>query len=257
VVHVEPRDCRWQGPARLARSDLYALGAARNSGLIVARGERVVLLDDCTVVDENWLAGHLEFGDKALVAGTYCTYRTAKVEAGVVISWDVGPYGWDHRRDAYPPGQTNGAMLYGLNSSFPMAAAIAANGSDEVYDGNGGGSEDCDAGIRMERSGYPAYWNPGAIVYQILETHDEVFGHAGWGRKAKKGPKEIVVRRDGQRHFRNELWVEKLTLDDLDRNQPLGNNFSLAELRAEYARTGIMPSVPFISDVDFDGEMGE
>ncbi len=246
VIHVPPKPCRWQGPSRLTKADYFALSNARNTGLVVAQGDRIIALDDCSVVDELWLERHHSWPDR-LVAGTFCTYRTARVVGGRVVEGDEGPYGPDARQ-ATEPGQcrTNGGWMYGLNCSYPIAAALRANGCDELYDG-AAGSEDGDYGIRMERAGYGCYWDPQALVYQILESHEAVFEHAAWGmnQPVKRQPKERVVRRDGQSHFANEVLAERLVLDDLARFEPLGNPFSLYEMREVYQRTGKFLGHPF------------
>lgn len=239
ITHIPPKPSRWQGPARLTKSDYFALANARNTGLIVARGQRIIALDDCSVVDRGWLTGHLGWPDDVLVAGSFFTYKTAIVKDGVVQGGDQGAYGPDPRQAQAPtPGRTNGGWMYGLSSSYPVEAAVRVNGSDELYDSQGG-SEDCDFGVRMERAGFACFWDPRIIIYQVLETHEAVLEHSGWGlnQAVKRKPKELKVRRDGQMHFANEVLIERLCLDELDRYLPLGNNFSIAEMRSHYERT--------------------
>ena len=258
LVHMPPKPCRWQGPARLTKSDYYALCNARNTGLIVARGERIIALDDCSVVGDDWLTGHLRYPLTALVAGSFFTYRTAKIENGVVVEGDPGPYGLDSRVFTEPePCRTNAGWCYGLSSSYPLEAALRANGSDEIYDGQGG-AEDCDFAIRMERAGFPAYWDPRIRIFQVLESHEPIFETSTWSmnQPIKRAPKERIVRRDGQSHFANEVLAERLVMDDIDRHLPLGNPFSLAEMRVHYQATGEILPHPFASDVDWrDGVM--
>jgi predicted O-methyltransferase YrrM len=255
VLHVPPKPCRWQGPARLTKSDYFALANARNTGLVVAAGERVAFVDDCSVLDESWLARHLSWPGYG-VAGSYCTYQFATVARGRIVAGEVGPYGWDPRRATHPtPGRTNGGWAFGLNHSYPLDAALRANGYDEMYDGQAG-SEDCDAGIRFERAGCPFVWDPECVVNHILETHAGVFGPASAGR-----PKELRIRRDGQMHFANEVLAERLVFDEPNRSAPLGNSFSLVELRIAQRTSGAIRHPP-LSTTDWrDGqplsEMGD
>ena len=277
IVHIPPKPCRWQGPARLTKSDYFALSNARNTGLVVARGQRIIAVDDCSVVADNWMQGHLRFGLEAIVCAAFYTYRSATVVDGKIVKGDPGVYGLDARVKVKPEvGRTNAGWAYGLSCSYPLEAAIAANGGDESYDGQGG-SEDSDFGIRMERCGYPAWWNPEPLVYQILESHEPVFEHVGWDlpQKPKRVPKELRVRRDEKCHFGNEVLAERLVLDDIGRTQPansiiltewqghphpgveyrIGHPFSLREMREEYKATGKIPKHPFVSDVDWrDGK---
>lgn len=225
--HLPPKPCRWQGPDRLTRSDHWALNNARNTGIIVANGERVVMLDDCCVVDQAWLAGH----DQPMggVAGSFFTYMTAVVRVGQVVEGDPGPYGIDPRVISHPnPMRCNGAWGYGLNTSFPLAAAVQANGFDELYDG-AAGSEDNDAGIRFERTGCPYWWAPGCRIYQVLETHEPVGGHVGWGGKPQRSPKELQLK-TGRVAFANEKLIEQL-IEEPGRYLPKGNAFDMVEMR--------------------------
>ena len=247
LVHMPPKACRWQGPARLTKSDYYALSNARNTGLVVAHGDRIIALDDCTVVDSGWLEGHLRWPLEVLVAGSFFTYRTATVVFGRVLDGDPGPYGEDPRRKQEPePTRINSGWMYGLDCSFPLAAALKVNGSDELYDSQGG-AEDCDFGIRMERAGYACYWDPRIMIYQILESHEPVYEHSGWGMQqpVRRKPKERIVRRDSASHFANEVLAERLVLDDLGRAEPIGNPFSLFEMREVYQATGKFLGHPF------------
>ncbi len=254
VTHVPPKPTRWQGPSRYTKSDYYALCNARNTGIIVSQGDRIILADDCMVLDPHWLKGHCMFGDRG-VCGTFCTYRTATVVNGKIIAADPGPYGWDSRRDSHPRARrTNGGWAFGLNCSFPREAIMHVNGYDEEYDSAGGG-EDCDAGIRMERAGWEFWWAPECAIYQILQTHAPVYGHAGWGKKDSRPQKELRVRRDGQMHFAHEVLTERLILDDMTRSEPLGNLFSLQELHSAYQATGKIPEHDLGPDYDWvDGQ---
>jgi len=256
VQHLPPKTCRWQGPARLTKRNCFALSNARNTGLVVARGERVVLVDDCCVVSDTWLARHIMWNGHG-VAGSYHTHLTASVVNGRVVAHDDGPYGLDSRCEMMPhPARTNGGWGYGLNTSFLLETAIKANGFDERYDG-AGGSEDADAGVRFERAGLPYIWDPHCRVFPILGTHDPVFDHVAWDGRAgqditKRAPKELTLK-TGRVAFANEKLIEML-VEDPARYLPLGNAFDLSDLRQKWVQTGRIEH-DFESDVDWrDGQ---
>jgi len=108
-----------------------AISAYRNTGLIHARGELVVNLDDCCSLPPDYLEGFWHVWKNH----GYC----------LAMRW---PEQGDHRQDGVleVPGQ-----VFGFGS-YPLKAAIAVNGYDESYDG-GQGLEDVDFSTRLHNHG--------------------------------------------------------------------------------------------------------
>ena len=237
--HVSPKPSPWQGPWRKTKKkDYYDLNGARDTGIALARGRRIALFDDCSVLGSQWLRYHLSaVGKNIAIAGSFKSYtKTTSIE-GCKVEGELHPAGIDSRGpDAKP---APGGWMYGLNISFPLDAALQINGFDEMYSGQGG-SEDCDLGVRLERSGTKIVYMPQCLIYQLLETHEPICEIETWGKPQVVPQKEKLLR-DGKMHFANEFLIQEL-IDEPKRILPRGNDFILSELRREALRTGKFPT---------------
>jgi hypothetical protein len=225
--HVPPKPNAWQGPYRKTKRDFYALTSARNTAVALARGQHVIEIDDCTVLGDQWLYWHAKGADRRIVVcGGFVSWNKAVVENGKVISGEQHP-NQDTRGEQMRKGF--GGWMYGLNFSAPVDALLKVNGFDQLYDGQGG-SEDVDCGVRLERAGCYMAFIPGCEIHQILESHDAVCEHEGWGRPQPKPQKERVLKADGIPHFANEFLIQEL-FEEPGRILSRGNEFNLAEMR--------------------------
>jgi len=235
--HVPPKPTAWQGPYRKTSRDYFALCNARNTGIAYARGSYIIFFDDCSVLDEAFLHRHALCAARGNIAmaGGFTTYQTAKVVQGRIIEGEKHP-GIDTRGDR--PARTHGGHMWGLNFGAPLEAFLKTNGNDEKFDGQGG-SEDSQAGVRIERAGYQIIHDPHCKVYQILDTHDEVCGFQScvWPTGQPQKQKELVLKADGKPHYANEKLIEQL-FEDPERTWTQGNDFDLRELRTRVLRDG-------------------
>lgn len=149
VRAVRPRATPW------TRLGAFAPNAARNTGLVYARGDVVLGLDDCyelaprTLWRTAVLAG----------AGQYPAALLRQVDASV----------------AYPPqplGPVPAALHVGGVCAYPLAVAVAINGWDERFDGCSGG--DVDFTWRLRAAG----------VAFVHDAEVAVAGHPHGGRTA-------------------------------------------------------------------------
>lgn len=254
--HVRPKPSPWQGPFAKTKTDWYDLNNARNTGLSMARGSHIILFDDCSVLDESWLQWHISAAvRKVAVAGSFRSYTSAVVKRGKVLDGELHPSGKDARGESII--RAPGGWMYGLNVSFPLEAALAVNGYDEKYAGQGG-SDDCDFGVRLSRTGANIVYLPDCLTHQVLTTHTPIFGQGAWNQEHPRPPKELPLR-DGRNHFANEKLIQDLQ-DDPDRVWTLGNEFNLRKLRERVMVDGYSAyPTTFVLDADWrDGQkLGE
>lgn len=235
--HITPKPSPWQGPNRKTKKDHFDLNGARNTGIALARGDHIILVDDCCSVGREWLKYHAHAAKLGCaVAGGFIPFKVVD-SINPVDCTPIGeshdPKKADHRRQQ-TAGKATGAWFYGLNISFPLQYALKVNGFDEQYSG-AGGSDDCDFGVRIERAGCTILWIPDCTIYNIAKGHGEVCGY--WHSKIT--PKERMLR-DGKLHFANELLIQNL-LDDKERYWSVGNDFDITQLRIDALRSGSFP----------------
>ena len=251
--HVLPKPDPWQGRFRKTTRDYSNHNCARNTGIALARGGYIALVDDCSVVDPDWISHHYRAAlQGCAVAGAFKTYNTAAIETGVIVSGDLTS-GQDHRIEHSGPiaKLCGGGWFFGLNSGAPMKYALAVNGYDEMFGGQAGG-DDLDFGLRIERAGCKIYFMPDCMIYQILATHEMICNHNSWGAKQLATQKELTLR-GNQVRYANEMLIQNL-FDDAKRTLPVGNNFDLKKMREHALLTGEFPPV---RDLELDWRDGQ
>lgn len=133
---VSPRDTPW----RRARTRCSA--SARNTGLVLARGDYTACIDDCLEFGSDYLERIHDFLQRGIGVAT--------------LSLDGEGKRIDGREQGLPEGfavaigpdipQPQGIV------AFPTEVGLDINGWDEHFDG-GYGLEDVDFGLRLQRSG--------------------------------------------------------------------------------------------------------
>jgi GT2 family glycosyltransferase len=147
------------------------LSAARNTALVRARGEFVLFVDDDVLVESGWLQSYRAF----LLAPP--SSKVGVLGGGVVPffacprpKWIWPEYGVLECGDKLLKMAKGG--LWGCNSAYRRAAAIAAGLFDEELGYRGGGSipsEETELQARLLRAGWECWWLPGASVQHVMQ----------------------------------------------------------------------------------------
>lgn len=174
-VHVEPKPTPWQGRYRTVSKDHFAASNTRNTGACYAKYSYLVFIDDLGVLSETWFAAVLTAQKENIVqAGAFKKMKGLVVEKGRMVKGDNANYNdvvhEDHRLKLPQYSREDeknlscGGHLYGSSFGIPKAVYFAVNGQNEMFDGMG--YEDCDLGIRLERSGVPIYYHKRMLIYE-------------------------------------------------------------------------------------------
>jgi DNA-binding transcriptional LysR family regulator len=134
TIAVPPRDTPW------LRAKTRCSASARNTGLIHARGEYVVALDDCCEIAPDHLERVASWLERGIGVATLSANADGKLIDGRLPI--IGDYAAVLTREAVALGLV----------AFPTELGLDLNGWDEHFDG-GYGLEDADMGVRLARAG--------------------------------------------------------------------------------------------------------
>ncbi len=183
-------------PHRYAGEKMPAHNSARMAGLLVATGDYVVFLNDCTLVTQDWVS---------VAADCFAKGKGWRCKTHVVSDMKVPDNGIVRMKDHHdllrpvPPATVPGACW-----GAPHAAFEAIGGFDLAYDGEDKG-HDLDAVLRLARIGVPFITTERAACVRLRRT---------------KTKTEISTRKEAFNGVRNLKLLQKLNLDR-DRTQPL------------------------------------
>jgi hypothetical protein len=198
------------------------------------------------VLAPTWFdqVAHAAEGDYIL-AGAYKKLRKMEVVGGKLISFEEYPAGVDTR---WSKGSDSGVVpwhgsaLYGCSFGLPLEAALEVDGNDAAC--NSQGAEDTELGIRLERAGWPVFYNRNCTTFESEERHHD-------GSKLPMERKLVTpdrlpaaydsykVPNEAEKYFSDHVVLNRLC-NETERITPLiGDN--LRELRAQYQATGMVP----------------
>lgn len=168
-----PKPTVWRGPRRLTKRDYWAKNSALNTAICYATQKHLIFFDDCVMVPEGWLVGHMAAARTGVAAaGGYIYYHPGVViEGGKLIEGKPHTPG-DYRIEKYKEGIQPCAPgeLFGGNVSYPLEVLLKIGGFDEILDG-AKGLDDCLMGVRAGMV-TKTMWIPEIETLQITDTHD-------------------------------------------------------------------------------------
>jgi hypothetical protein len=160
--------------SRYLDAGMVALGGMRNRGIALAKGDHIMLLDDCTEPRPGWIKRIEDYwaqGKSAFSLTYYFEGNKPKIiDQGIRITEELYGRVIDHQaswEQIIPPGHwvrdsrakfvDQGLRVpypewFYSGCSFPTDLAWAINGFDEALDGKKG-LEDVDFGYRMHKTG--------------------------------------------------------------------------------------------------------
>lgn len=176
ALHVPPKPSVWQGPGRRTSVDYWALANAKNTAICYCRTNWLAYADDLSVLSPTWLSAvrrGMTHSDRA-TAGAFIKAATMTVDRGIVQSWAPSTY-LDCRAEAgkHGPVKIRGNGLFGCSSLVPLEAWLTINGWDEDLDSFG--SEDCLAGLMIEKAGWAVWYDREMLTFEAQQEHSYLF----------------------------------------------------------------------------------
>ena len=164
----------WTPRLRLVEESTLGLSAARNRGVLVARSERIVFLDDDALPEDGWLEALVAALDEpgVFAAGgpidpLFSGERPAWLESRYLpylSAWDRGPEAHDLFYNELPRG-TNMAFRRAAFERFGLFSRHLGRRGRSLLS-----CEETEFGLRLERGGARICYAPAARVLHRIET---------------------------------------------------------------------------------------
>lgn len=185
------------------------IASARNTGLLHASGEAIIMTGDTTYFQHFWVERHTlayinnfnSVSPRFIIGGLEGSEEDLSGEIEYLQQFKTGnlvkhpehpfkanlKFGdrtYESPMDGKLPGLTDelifgqgnwlqvpGGYMHSMSLQMSLDRLLNVNGFDERYDKEGYGFEDCDLGVRMVMMGFPQIMDPGNWVLQI---HDKL-----------------------------------------------------------------------------------
>jgi GT2 family glycosyltransferase len=198
---------RFPSPLRLVHEEKPGVAAARNTGITVARGQYIILVDNDILVEPDFLRRHYE-----LLLSNPCCWITGQVVN--LPEQRATPFG-KYRQSLCEsgPGESNGGEVYWLNGgnvSLPRSDWERLGGFDERF--SGASVEDYDFAIRARDAGIKILFRPSIAV-----IHNDWAGFSieDYCRRQRLYTRSepLFWKKYGDRHVRMSLVRQNLPPD--------------------------------------------
>lgn len=170
IKHVEPIPSLVQGEHRITSKNYFSASNARNTGLVYAKYNYVMYVDDLSVLMPTWLDAVIEAAQgQYILEGAYRKDNQMVVEEGLLVSSVVSSE--DSRWHRCGGGKQQGydSWLYGCSVGVPLQTALEMNGWDLL--GDTIGYEDSNFGIRAAKYGAQFIYDKRALTVESDELH--------------------------------------------------------------------------------------
>ena len=155
LTHITPKPDIWTGKHRKTKRSFANTGSFRNTGLIVAKHNYIVFLDDLTAVYPNWLNYHRKAAENGqILCGSFRKVKNLKVIPDGSIHYTETVVN-DQRMESQitdDPVKAGPNWIFGSNAGMPLEYLLKVNGYDEFCARRG--VEDCNLGVRLGNAGY-------------------------------------------------------------------------------------------------------
>ncbi|MCE9596106.1 MAG: glycosyltransferase [Planctomycetes bacterium] len=233
-------DRNFSVPTQRIRRANGGLAAARNSGIAVARGKRLLLVNDDTLAFPDLVEEHLcatsELGDeRTSVLGTF--EQPPRALDNALMRRLEGS------NEVFCYGEMKSGEFYGWNRFWTCNVSVSAElvrragGFDERF--RRYGCEDTDLGVRLEELGARVYFHGGAralhrhvLDFDALAKRNRTVAQA-WVSFFAKHPRLL--------HERDWKWVKALSLADCERavDERRAELFALESAARELSRIDV------------------
>lgn len=256
-LHIPPKPSIWRGRYRKTKTNFFDVSSTRNTGILVAKHDHIVFVDDLSAITNGWINFHRKAAeDKIVFCGAYDKVSGIVVENNRIASYNAQNI--DGRMKAQPTDENlaiGGGWVFGQNVGFPVEFLEKVNGYDEFLARRG--CEDCNLGIRLELAGYKdkIFYNKNCLIIEDERMHwcdvnpvDDIYPKRVWKSDYEKhvAASEFMSKTMNDIENRN-LYVEK-------NFKTIDTSFNLLEERELYRKTGQFKPVGDCDYFDFDGE---
>lgn len=256
-LHIPPKPSIWRGKYRKTKTNFFDVSSTRNTGILVAKNDHVVFVDDLSALTSGWIDFHRKAAsEKFVFCGAYDKVSEIVIENNKITSYKAK--NMDARMTAQPGDENisiGGGWVFGQNVSFPLEFLENINGYDEFLARRG--CEDCNLGVRLENAGYKGriFYNKNCLVIEDEAMHwcaenpvDEFYAKRVWKSDYKRHEEVSEFMCKTMEAIEQKHLYTNKTFTTID------TNFNLAQERELYRKTGEFKPVGDCDYFDFDGE---